>query len=56
MPITWDELKDVKSGDQWTMEEAIKRQRSLRADPWEGYWRTGQGITVAMRRALGMKR
>ena len=56
MPIAWDELKDVRSGDQWTMADAVKRQQSLRADPWEGYWRTRQGITVAMRRAVGMKR
>ncbi|APA84092.2 DNA ligase D [Paraburkholderia sprentiae WSM5005] len=56
MPISWDELNDVKSGDQWTMAAAIARQRSLREDPWKGYWRTQQGITVAMRRTLGMKR
>ncbi|MDR5763114.1 DNA ligase D [Caballeronia sp. LZ035] len=56
MPISWDELKDVKSGDQWTMAQAIQRQRTLAADPWEGYLRTRQGITAAMRRAVGMKR
>jgi bifunctional non-homologous end joining protein LigD len=56
MPISWDEITDVKSGDQWTMAQAIHRQRTLAADPWEGYWRTRQGITAAMRRAVGMKR
>ncbi|SAL88430.1 ATP dependent DNA ligase [Caballeronia arvi] len=56
MPISWEELTDVKSGDQWTMAQAIYRQRTLAADPWEGYWRTRQGITAAMRRAVGMKR
>jgi len=30
--------------------------RSLNSDPWEDYWRTRQGITVAMRRATGMQR
>jgi bifunctional non-homologous end joining protein LigD len=54
MPIAWDELKDVTAGDQWSMSSALARQRSLNADPWEGYWRTRQGITVAMRRAIGM--
>ncbi|SAL78172.1 ATP dependent DNA ligase [Caballeronia telluris] len=56
MPISWDELKDVEGGDQWTMAHAIERQRTLAADPWEGYWRTRQGITAAMRRAVGIKR
>ncbi|NVH73716.1 DNA ligase D [Paraburkholderia sp. JPY432] len=56
MPIAWDELNEVKSGDQWTMAKAVARQQSLHNDPWEGYWRTRQGITVAMRRAVGMKR
>ncbi|MDR5806652.1 hypothetical protein [Caballeronia sp. LZ001] len=54
-PIAWDELKEVKSGDQWTMLEAVKRQHSLDRDPCDGYWRTRQGITLAMRRAVGMK-
>jgi bifunctional non-homologous end joining protein LigD len=56
MPISWDELNDVISGDQWTMAQAIHRQRTLADDPWEGYWRTRQGITAAMRRAVGLKR
>jgi len=56
MPISWDELKNVTGGDQWSMSSALVRQRSLNNDPWEGYWRTRQGITVAMRRAVGMQR
>jgi bifunctional non-homologous end joining protein LigD len=38
------------------MAQAIHRQRTITTDPWEGYWRTRQGITAAMRRAVGMKR
>jgi bifunctional non-homologous end joining protein LigD len=55
MPISWEELKSVTRGDEWTMRTAVERQRSLGADPWEGFWRTQQGITAAMRRAVGMK-
>ncbi|MDR6484656.1 DNA ligase D [Paraburkholderia terricola] len=55
MPVSWDEVKDVRRGDEWTMRKAIARQRTLRTDPWEGYWRTRQGITAAMRRAVGMR-
>jgi bifunctional non-homologous end joining protein LigD len=54
MPVSWDEIKTVTRGDEWTMRKAIERQRSLRVDPW--YWRTRQGINAAMRRAVGMKR
>lgn len=56
MPIAWDELKDVTGGDRWSMSSALARQRSLNNDPWDGYWRTRQGITVAMQRAIGMRR
>jgi len=55
MPVSWDELKEVTRGDQWTMRTAVERQRALGADPWDGYWRCRQGITVAMRRAVKMK-
>ncbi|MDR5776430.1 MULTISPECIES: hypothetical protein [unclassified Caballeronia] len=44
MPIAWDELEEVRDGDQWAMLAAVKRQRSLDRDPWDGYWRTRQGI------------
>ncbi|NRO95591.1 DNA ligase D [Paraburkholderia sp. NMBU_R16] len=56
MPVSWEELNEVTRGDQWSMSKAVERQRRLKADPWEGYWRTQQGITAAMRRAVGMKR
>jgi hypothetical protein len=55
VPVSWDELKDVERGDRWTMRKAVERQRSLGADPWDDYWRKPQGITAAMRRAVGMK-
>lgn len=51
LPVSWDELKQVTRGDEWTMRKAVGRQRSLRADPWHGYWQTRQGVTASMRRA-----
>jgi len=54
MPVSWDELKDVTRGDEWTMSKALERQRSLTVDPWHGYWQTRQGITAAMRRAVSI--
>jgi bifunctional non-homologous end joining protein LigD len=55
MPIAWDELKDIDAADQWTIKNAVHRQRTLGADPWHGYFRCRQGITAAMRRSVGMR-
>jgi bifunctional non-homologous end joining protein LigD len=55
MPVAWEEIREIKGADQWTIHKAVHRQRSLGADPWQGYWRCRQGITAAMRRAVGMK-
>jgi bifunctional non-homologous end joining protein LigD len=56
MPVTWDELKSVKRGDQWNMQSAVARQVRLGGSVWTGYEQTRQGITAAMRRAVGMNR
>lgn len=55
MPIAWDELSDIGRADQWTIKTAVQRLHSVKADPWEGFHRTRQGITVAMRRAVGLR-
>jgi len=54
LPVSWDELQEISRGDEWTMPKAIERQRSLKKDPWQGYWQTRQGITAAMRRAVAL--
>jgi bifunctional non-homologous end joining protein LigD len=36
MPLRWEELAKVSSPGMYTLERALKRARSLRADPWEG--------------------
>ncbi|WP_456291110.1 non-homologous end-joining DNA ligase LigD [Paraburkholderia strydomiana] len=54
MPVSWDELKEVSPGDEWTMQKAIQRQRSLKVDLWQGHWQIRHGITAAMRRAVAM--
>ncbi|MBC8742752.1 DNA ligase D [Paraburkholderia sp. UCT31] len=53
MPIDWDEVKSVKSGDQWSMKSAVERMKLMRNDPWKHYWLARQTITPAMRRLLG---
>nr|WP_244832112.1 DNA primase small subunit domain-containing protein [Caballeronia sp. TF1N1] len=53
MPIAWEELESVRAADQWTIQNAAQRVQTLSADPWDGFFRTRQGITAAMRRAVG---
>jgi bifunctional non-homologous end joining protein LigD len=55
MPIAWDELSDIGRADQWTIKTAAQRMHLLKTDPWAGFHRTRQGITAAMRRAVGMR-
>jgi bifunctional non-homologous end joining protein LigD len=55
MPFSWDEQKAVSRGDEWTRPKAVQRQPALATDPWQGYWRTPQGITASVRRAGSME-
>ena len=52
-PLSWDELgaKDLRG--RFTVKTVPRRLQRLGADPWQAYWRKKQGITPAMRRALG---
>jgi bifunctional non-homologous end joining protein LigD len=55
MPVAWDELPVIGAADQWTIKNATHRQRTLGTDPWAAFWRCRQGLTAAMRRAIGMR-
>jgi bifunctional non-homologous end joining protein LigD len=50
VPISWDELHDVGSGDHWTIVNVMRRLRSLKTDPWAGYPRTRQTLDTAEKR------
>ncbi|ANH67199.1 DNA ligase D [Mitsuaria sp. 7] len=54
MPIAWDELDDVKRGDQWTLANARDRLSFQKLDPWKDYWTTNQTLTAGLR-LLGLK-
>ncbi|HDR9103750.1 TPA: DNA ligase D [Burkholderia vietnamiensis] len=55
MPVSWDEVPSLKAADQWNMRAAVARQRHLGGDAWQNYFKVRQGITAAMRDALGLK-
>jgi bifunctional non-homologous end joining protein LigD len=55
VPVDWDELSSVTSGDQWKVENVLDRLETLRADPWRDYGKARQRITASMRRQLDME-
>lgn len=48
MPITWDELKKLKTADTFTMKKALEhvKGRGRRSDPWKDYFKTKQKIKL----------
>ena len=54
MPIAWEQLSDLKSGAQWTVQTAREHLSFEKSDPWAGYWTKKQTLTAAMK-ALGYR-
>lgn len=54
MPVSWDKLKELKSGSQLTIATAREYLSFQRDDPWADYWTTKQTLQAAMD-ALGFK-
>jgi bifunctional non-homologous end joining protein LigD len=42
LPIAWDELGKIKAGNEWTAGRVLRRLRTGRDDPWDGFWATGE--------------
>ncbi|MDR5878165.1 DNA ligase D [Caballeronia sp. LZ032] len=55
MPIAWDELDDVTSGDQWNIGNAHERLDALKHDPWAGYDKARKRLSAEMKKRLGLK-
>lgn len=51
VPITREELQDIRSAAQWDIFNLEERLTSLKEDPWEGY-QNRQKITAAMKKKL----
>ncbi|MDW3683003.1 DNA ligase D [Cupriavidus sp. CV2] len=52
MPVTWEQLRSLKSGAQWTVATAREYLSFQTEDPWNDYWSTRQSLTTAMKRLL----
>jgi bifunctional non-homologous end joining protein LigD len=46
MPIEWDELKKIKSSDQFTLKKALLKLKSRKSDPWKKMNSTKQRIKI----------
>jgi DNA primase len=48
MPISWDEVPDLKRGEQWTITTAREYVSFQKVDLWAMYWKSKQTLTGAM--------
>jgi bifunctional non-homologous end joining protein LigD len=53
MPLGWTELRRIKSGSAFTVENALVHIKKRRRDPWDGYGRLKQRISDAAIRSIG---
>nr|WP_295547087.1 DNA primase small subunit domain-containing protein [uncultured Pseudacidovorax sp.] len=56
MPIAWEQLKEVKSGSQWTVLTAREYLSFQHADPWTEYWKSRQSLEPAIKTLAAAKR
>jgi bifunctional non-homologous end joining protein LigD len=54
MPMAWDELDEITSGANWTVQTARDHLSFQKADPWADFATTRQSLTAAAK-ALGLK-
>ncbi len=50
MPVSWDQLPELKSGAQWTVATARDYVSFQKHDPWVDYWKSRQTLTQAIKR------
>jgi bifunctional non-homologous end joining protein LigD len=44
MPLRWEELGKLKSPDQYTVENSMRRLSTLKTDPWDGFFQLKQTL------------
>ncbi|HEY3875216.1 MAG TPA: DNA ligase D, partial [Candidatus Kapabacteria bacterium] len=54
VPVTWEELTDRLTSDQFTIRNLGKRLDSLKRDPWEGIQSLRQGLTRPMKKLASL--
>lgn len=46
VPVAWQELKKIKSGEEFDIQSTLKRLAHQTLDPWEGYFELQQRVRV----------
>lgn len=49
LPVSWEQLSDLKSGAQWSVQTAREYLSFRSADPWVDYWSTRQSLASAIK-------
>jgi bifunctional non-homologous end joining protein LigD len=55
VPITREEVAQIKSGSQWNIHNLHERLADLAVDPWADFHKSRQSITATQRKRVGMK-
>ena len=50
MPVSWEQLTELKSGAQWNVQTAREYLSFQSHDPWADYWSTAQPLAAAIKR------
>ena len=49
MPVSWEQLRELKSGSQWSIATAREYLSVQKSDPWADYWKSKQTLTKSMK-------
>jgi bifunctional non-homologous end joining protein LigD len=50
MPVSWEQLTELKSGAQWNVQTAREYLSFQSRDPWADYWSRVQALAAAIKR------
>ena len=50
MPVSWEQLRALKSGSQWSIATAREYLSFQKTDPWASYLKSKQTLMAAMKR------
>ena len=49
MPVSWEQLRELKSGSQWSIATAREYLSFQKSDLWADYWKSKQTLTKSMK-------
>jgi bifunctional non-homologous end joining protein LigD len=49
MPVSWEQLPELKGGAQWTIATAREYLTFQQVDPWAAYWKSRQSLSRALK-------